>query len=64
MLSKYLHFLKQRINLYSSISDKSWQRIEQICTLKEVKKGETLLLLLSHIKVTELYIMSLQKQTT
>ena len=42
---KYLQALKQRINAYSPISDESWNKIENICTIKEFSKGETLLYL-------------------
>jgi len=43
--TKHLQSLKQRINSYSKISEESWNKIENICTVKELSKGETLLYL-------------------
>ncbi len=43
--TKYLEALKQHINSYSKISEESWNKIENICTFKELRKGKTLLYL-------------------
>ena len=43
--TKYLEALKQHINAYSPISEESWNKIENICTLKELSKGKILLYL-------------------
>jgi len=43
--TRYLQALKQHINSYSPISEESWNKIENICTFKELSKGETLLYL-------------------
>ena len=45
MHNKYLQALKKHINSYSPISEESWNKIENICTFKELSKGETLLYL-------------------
>ena len=42
---QYLQALNQHINSYSPISEESWNKIENICTLKELSKGKTLLYL-------------------
>ena len=43
--TRYLQALKKQINSYSPISEESWDKIEKICTFKELSKGETLLYL-------------------
>ena len=43
--TKHLQALKKRINSYSKISEESWNKIENICTFKELSKDETLLYL-------------------
>ena len=45
MHNKYLQALKKHINSYSPISEESWNKIENICTIKELTKGETVLYL-------------------
>jgi len=44
-LDKCKLMLKEKMNTYAYISEESWDKIQKICTMKKVKKGETLLYL-------------------